>query len=394
MQLKECETPHETDATALAAHLRAHAARYFSGNGEGPAQVRLLSAEARALAALYRFAVGTGRNEQVVLVKAARHVRTEEEAARERAPVERPRITRFAEQDRRFVLEYQALARIQRHFARINDPRFGAIRVYELLPEHQALVMELVDQPTLRQLALRAGTRRSAPGLAAVRQAFNHAGAWLRSFHVMTTPAPLPSLHARRGDFIRFTDELTSYLAARGGQTSFLLELSMTMAARARAELPDELPLGITHGDYAMRNILVGAGQKVTVLDSLARHRTPIYRDIGSFLANLYCSGLPAVAHGAVLHPVRVADYRQQFLDGYFGGARPPEGAIRLHEAQALLERWSTVVWRYSLLQDRNRVALAHVAQPLVGAFFRTMIKVTLARSTAAKTRGQGMFGI
>ena len=48
--------------------------------------------------------------------------------------------------------------------------------------------------------------------------------------------------------------------------------------------LPADLPLGTSHGDYAPRNILVGAHGEVTVLDTLGRWRAPIYSDLGNFL--------------------------------------------------------------------------------------------------------------
>ncbi len=47
--------------------------------------------------------------------------------------------------------------------------------------------------------------------------------------------------------------------------------------------LPADLPL-VSHGDYAPRNILVGAHGEVTVLDTLGRWRAPIGSDLGNFL--------------------------------------------------------------------------------------------------------------
>jgi Phosphotransferase enzyme family len=377
-RVMELDLPCKTDATALAAHLRAHAAQYFSGDAGEAVHVRLLSEEVRVSSTLYRFVVSNGEHEKRIIVKVATPDRTGDVEAREDTPPDRPRISTCRDPERRFVLEYQALACIQRHFSLMNDPRFGAIRVFEMLPSHHAFVMEVVDQPNLRQLSIREGTRRSAAGLAAVRKAFNHSGAWLRAFHAMTTRATEEDLLTQRSDFIRYTEALTTYLASRGGDRSFLLELNTSMALRAREDLPDELPIGVSHGDFATRNILVGAGQKVTVLDSLARYRTPIYRDIGCFLANLYCSSLPALARGAVLHPGRIPAYRELFLQGYFGHTPCPDNTVRLYEAQALLERWSSMVWRYSMLQGMKRTAL-YLTQPLLSAFYRAAIESTLS---------------
>jgi hypothetical protein len=116
-----------------------------------------------------------------------------------------------------------------------------------------------------------------------------------------------------------------------------------TVWAAAQTVMPDVLELGMTHGDFAMRNIVVEATQRVTVLDTLARFRAPIYRDVGYFIADLQIGRVSALVRGVVLRGGRCDDYRRAFLRG-FHGESGADTLVRLYEVQALLERWASIV--------------------------------------------------
>lgn len=369
-----------TDAAALAAHLLAHARRYFSAGSEVPVRVRLVSEQIRLASSLYWFKVNVGDRETTLVVKVA--ARRDMGATGSELPSDRPRVSSCLDSERSVVEAYRALARIHRHFTRLNDPRFGAIPVFELLPEQHVTIMEAVDQPSLRDLAMRHGRWRSASGLGELQVAFAHAGAWLQAYQAIPTATPLETVQTQRSEFIDFTEQLTTYLARHLGDESYFSRIESLLTAAAYAELPERLPAGLVHGDYAMRNILVGPGGRVTVLDIVGRFRMSAYRDIGAFLANLYYGCLPAFGQGAFLHVSRVAEYRRAFLGGYFGDASVPENLVRLYEVQALLEKWSSIVWRRSQQRGRAESLLTRPHVSLLSAFFRSMIERRLPRDS------------
>jgi hypothetical protein len=368
-------TEDRAGVSELTAHLQKHAGRYLPTAREAPAHVQLVRSDVRAASSLHRFIVLAGGHERIVLVKIPRSI-SGSEAGNESEPLvpDRPRISPVVEFQDRLSLEYDALARIHRHFSQIDDPRFGSIQVFELLPQYRAIVMEAVDQPDLRKLVIREGRRRSSAGVADLHTAFGHAGAWLHSFHTIDTEKEIGELQPRRDDFIEFSRQLTEYLSRHLGQRSFFSRVDAAVAAQSHGELPDELPLGLGHGDFAMRNILVGPAQRVTALDSLGRYRVPVFRDVGYFLANLNYSRLPALGQGAFLHPARGPALGRSFVRGYFNEETDVEGALRLYEVQSLLEKWSSVVWSRS----RRSGASKHAQSALLSAFFRTLITAKL----------------
>jgi hypothetical protein len=253
------------------------------------------------------------------------------------------------------------------------------VRVFDRLALHDGFVMEAVDQPTLRTLALSGGHSRTSP--AVLHRSFCHSGAWLQAYHGLAIHDDAVGLQTRRDDFIRFVEDLAGYLACHTGHGAFFAWLTGAMAELARTHLPALLPLALGHGDYAMRNILVGADERVTVLDTLALYRTCIYRDLGYFLGDLRFSVLPALARGQLRHGWRLVDHREAFLTGYFGGSRIPQEPIRLYEVQAMLERWASIVSEW-------HAAAGHVGRlrraslPLVSALLRPMIRRTVCGVT------------
>jgi hypothetical protein len=374
---RRANRPEWPDATAaaLATHLRAHVGQFFGMSGDLAPEVRLLRAELRARSSLYEFHVPLPTGDQTLLVKLATTPAAAKTSSASNPSKDRPRIAPFAEQRAAVDLEYRALSRIRDHFVRLNDPRFGAVRVFDRLALHDGFIMEAVDQPTLRTLALRG--RHSRPLPAVLHRSFRHSGAWLQAYHGLAVHDDAGRLQTRRDDFIRFIEDLAEYLASHTGHGAFFAWLTSTMSELARTHLPALLPLALGHGDYAMRNILVGADERVTVLDTLALYRTCMYRDLGYFLGDLRCSVLPALARGQLRHGWRLVDHREAFLRGYFGGSQIPQESIRLYEVQAMLERWASIVSEW-------HAAAGHVGRlrraslPLVSAFLRPMIRSTV----------------
>jgi hypothetical protein len=133
-----------------------------------------------------------------------------------------------------------------------------------------------------------------------------------------------------------------------------------------------------------MRNILIGADQRVMVLDTPPNYVTAVYDDIAAFLIDLEVSRLTALGRGAPFHTPRIAEYRNAFLRGYFDSAPVPDEALRIYEIQALLERWSAEVARCA---GARRPPLARAKLSLLSPFLRAAIVARLRQCGARADR-------
>jgi aminoglycoside phosphotransferase (APT) family kinase protein len=336
--------PRKDDATTAAhafhAHLTEHAGEYFPELGPRSVHVILRRQDARPYSTMYEFRIDGGATARSVLVK--------QPAARERAerprdaPIrDRPRRAAVLDPARKSEAEFAALETIHAAFGRLADPRFGTVAPLDFVRPQQALVMEKVESPRLTEILMR-GRRGpgSRPGeaLAPLRTA----GAWLRAWHGLDGLAPTGVRHATRDEFVAYVAAQTGYLAAGARHADLLGRVRARVETVATATLPADLPLGITHGDFAPRNVLVGPEGRVTVIDTLARWRAPVYEDLGDFLFALKASKPQVYAQGAFFGAPVLASWEEAFLDGYFGAERRPYPALRLFEAQALLDRWAS----------------------------------------------------
>src|SRR4030095_6204969 len=172
--------------------------------------------------------------------------------------------------------------------------------------------------------------------------AFANAGGWLRAYHSLAKEAD--AYYYKRAEFLEWLKGLTEYLGTKLGDHEFFESVSSRVTASALEELPEDLPLGLSHGDYAMRNILVGHEGRVTVLDTLARWRTAIFEDLGYFLANLKLTWPQVISQGLAYKQDLIIRYERAFLKGYFADDQLPIRAIRLYEIHAVLDKWSGTI--------------------------------------------------
>jgi hypothetical protein len=106
--------------------------------------------------------------------------------------------------------------------------------------------------------------------------------------------------------------------------------------------LPEELPLGLRHGDYGMSNILAGVDGKITVVDTPAICHAPIYEDLAYLLVALKAKWSQVLSQKLAFNSKQFALYEREFLSGYFGQSPIPYRIIRLYQVQTLLVRWSS----------------------------------------------------
>lgn len=328
-------------AAQFAELLRTRAACYFAELGSAPVQVRLSRLDPRPAGTHFLFTLQSAGVLRRVLVKVRSPTRTHgEEPAADRPQTQTPLDAATVAE-----MEFRALAAIHNRFDRVDELRFGTVRALDTLPEHNAVVMEFVSQPSLRDLFVRSSYLRSTRRVERLEEAFHNTGAWLRHFHTAPRAADATDRRPLRTDFIGFIEELSAYLAEHLREDGrFWRRVEAAASSRAEKFLPEALPLGGGHGDFAMRNLLVGPAGRVTAVDTHGSWCMPIYEDIGSFLHSLRCNRFQVVTLGAAIPAARLAQYERAFLAGYFGEEPIPYTAVRLFEVQAALEKWSSLV--------------------------------------------------
>lgn len=315
----------DTDQPIIEAHLRRHARRYSRGSAEDGTVV-LLRAHTRAAARIYWYRVGA----RVVVVKIPG-------PAADLAP--RPRLTDLPCAATRYAQEHEALSRLERHFSRHHDPRFGAVPLLDRIDAARAIVTGAVDGQPMTQL-LRRLTRMHGGVPPEVRTAVENAGAWLREYHQLD---PLAARHTltTREQFVTAAARFCTHLGATLGQPALFGALAVQMEAAARRLFPPELPLGLGHGDFAMRNVLVGAGSRVVVLDTLALWVTPVYADLAKFMLAMRLSRPQMYSGGLAFSDSRLQQIDRWFLAGYYGTDAAPDRQIALYALLLLLDKWS-----------------------------------------------------
>ncbi|HET9522195.1 MAG TPA: phosphotransferase [Candidatus Limnocylindrales bacterium] len=251
-------------------------------------------------------------------------------------PDERPRLMPVTDSAIRQTLEFEALRLLERRLEEVGDGRLRAIRALAVLDASGALVMEAFAGRPLPRLLLRS-TLRQQPGPARPAALADAAGAWLRVLHDTPvgdsapvrqgTPDELVACFAKFGEFLA--------TAAPSRDLARTLEIGRAAAADIR-----ELPVAISHGDFAPRNILVDGQGRIAVIDLLARWQAPRFEDLAAFLLAMRTSRVNATTSG-LLFGRAIDRLEPAFLAGYFGSDPVPIREIRLYELLLLLDKWA-----------------------------------------------------
>jgi hypothetical protein len=261
----------------------------------------------------------------------------------------------------------------------MDDPRFGTVRILDHIPAHRALIMQFVRQPHLRRVFLRTTLLPVRASTVDLYTVFRNAGGWLRLYHAMPVDWHVEHRHTRRAEFTDFIRDVTAFLGRRLGDRSFFEWVSNTTVTAAMAALPEALPVGLNHGDYAMRNILVGSRNRITVIDTLGRWQTSIYEDLASFLVGLRVTGPQMLGSRTLRRLCRTPEYEDAFLTGYFGQEEIPRLPLALYEVQAMLNKWAAIVAAPSRRTGRRAGVVRSVNENLICQFFRTQIHQRLS---------------
>lgn len=351
-------------------HIRKYAAQYFPGLKAQEINVRLVNGQRNRHSQFYRFEVRGGGKSFRALVKTP---------PSQSPPKARPKLGPMIEPSAKFEAQYKAMSRIHEYFTGLADPRFGAVRTLDIVTEHRAIIMEEVPAPSLRHLVeqtsrLKNPLRASSPNNLAL--VFRNAGVWLCKFHSMPAVQPVKVTHnGQRVDFIVTINKLVDFLINADPRNSFLRQIATKTVQDAMQVLPEELPLGLRHGDYGLSNILAGWDGKITVLDTPAICHSPIYEDLAYLLVGLKAKWSQVFSLNMAYDSDQFALYEREFLSGYFGQSPIPYRIIRLYEVQALLVRWSSKIFVLNEQSAGKKKLWKEFQLWLMRRFFKTMLR-------------------
>jgi hypothetical protein len=326
-------------------HINANVAKYYPNLDGAETEVRLTGEQHRNSSSLYRFEVINHLVRYNIFAKGidlANNPKHRENARKDLRPRLAPGPTDYLVKT---WLEYTALKAIYEHFERLGNPSLGAIRVLDFIQNPQTIIMVEHSEPNLLSLFAKTNRLHHLRGkVPDLRGAFFNAGAWLKAYSTLPKADNVVTRLAHRSDFSESVIKFTGFLGRISGDASFFQRVEKTVIPAANEILPGDLPLGIGHGDYAMRNILVGENDRITAFDTCAKWKVPIYEDIAYFLIQLETNRLQVLTQGIAIHARTLAAYQREFLAGYFGETHIPIQVIRLFQIQSLLDSWASQV--------------------------------------------------
>jgi len=352
------ETPVLTSAAvnaaataSLTAQLKSRVLSYFPHLDKTSLEIRLVTEARRVYSAFYEFHVSDGARSHGIIVKIPFLPSCGGVSIADSAKLQRPRLFGLVAPHEMAELEFRSLAAIRDHILATGDDRFGSIRPLELLSEPSSVVMEKSEDASMR--LIHHAARRVRMGVPAIpfspEEAIKHAALWLREFHRM---APLPQTldrMAARDEFLEAIAVQTDYLIGKGENKVALGAIRSQLERQVLRFMPAQFDLATSHGDYALRNLLVSRGNQVTVIDTLARWRSPKYEDVASFLLGLNAPAAQVVSFGLAYDRQTLRRFSTQFLTYYFEGETIPRASIHLFELLLLLDRWGAFVQRVKL---------------------------------------------
>lgn len=340
---------------------------WFPDLGPGPLQHVLVGGVVRARCFLYRFELSDGARAREIMVK-VRHSRPD--LRRENRFSDRPILApvRTISDEDSARLEYEGLRLIAKALDGADGERFGVLRPLAELPEHAAIVTDVVAHPTLRARLL--GTSRFRVGRRKVLgpRPWQNAGAWLRTFHGQPASPHLTPLGETPDQVGGLLCQFADFLRDRVGCRALLDELADAGVDLARHALPVDLPLGTAHGDFTATNIFAAAGGQVTVFDPLPLWRASVFQDLATLLVGVRVHPLQASSLGLALPAATLDDYEAAVLRGYFGDDAVPSRALSTIQLLVLLDRWAALLsnraprgaGRAQLHEARVRLASRH----------------------------------
>ncbi len=361
----------------LQQHLLSAAPRYYPELASAVLQIELAGAAPHHSSTIYHFRLQANGCQRGVLVKTPP------------LTVHHPPSAQLTAPEIKFRSEYEALTDIHAHFNRLGDARFAAVRPLDFVAEVLGIVMEEVNYPTLRSKFSKTSRLQAWERNKEFFIPFRHAGSWLRAFHALDRGEHATPREVDRDAFLTVLSRLAEMLSSAIGNQSFFQKLTARLHQEALQILPAQMPLGLTHGDYALRNLLVAPGNRVLALDTQARWLMPVYEDVAYFLTGLITTWPQVLSQGLVFEAGHLERCEQEFLQGYFEHEAVPWEIIRLFRLKLMLQKWSAKTLSVQR-QPGSRYA-STVRQRLLHRFFYKTVTAMLEGrlSPTSFSRGQ-----
>jgi hypothetical protein len=309
--------------------------------------VSVVSFSVRPRCFLYRFTVTSQSVSRQIVAKVRhsdpRHRRTDRFAGR-------PELTphRILSDSEAAHLEYVGLNQIAAALDGSDPHRFGVLRALGELPDRATVVMEFVDQPTLRQLVMRSRAqprqrvqRMRGPARDSVWTAL---GEWLRRFHAAHPGESLAGRMTSTDDLAGQLDRSAGFLTGARADASTVRALVTSATRRLYGAWPAELPTAVGHGDFTAQNVFVAHDGRITIFDPLPVWRVCVYEDLARLTMGLRLLAPQAVSHGRLLGADLLDRWESRLLHAYAGGARSHRDLLRVYQAVLLLDRWCQLV--------------------------------------------------
>lgn len=337
-------------------HLRTHVNRFFPELDTSTTTVRLTNHAVRRYSQLLQYEVTDGCVVRRAIYKIPFSL--QDAMAASTSADDRPRLFSVVSPVSNGLREHRALKSLQRHFASLNDERFGAISVFELIESPFVVVMEKCPDPDMKSLLKHSTRFHSIRNQKTLNQGFVNTGAWLRELHKLPALEHTEDRHEDRECFVHAVMRFTEGLSQQTGNCSFFHNISRRLAESAQRILPDRLPCAIIHGDFAPRNILIRSDSRVTVFDTQRRWRAPLYEDLAYLLLSIKAPGPQVRSQGVLFQRGQLASWEAAFLKGYFANTQIPLAAVRLYECLLTLEWWAAINFRHRDGNLRQRLGV------------------------------------
>lgn len=244
-------------------------------------------------------------------------------------------VTMMSDPHRRLADEAVALGAIGAMVTLSGRADWFAVDVDSELSDLDVLVLHRVMQPTLAELlACRDGSD------VAMRAA--HAlGAWAKAFHETTRLDHAVRHMDSRDDVSALADRLIHSIG-----DSELARWQPRIADALRG-LPDDMPIGPTHGVLRANNVFVDQLGAVAVFDTSADALSPPHLDLARLVVDLELAAVrPSIRSGGRRRSW-AAELAKAAVDGY-GNNAPSVSERRLFEMIVLLDQWAAISTRRS----------------------------------------------
>jgi hypothetical protein len=231
------------------------------------------------------------------------------------------------------------------------------------IPEHSAIVLNVVQEPTLRARLLQTSRTRLHPSQPLDDQVWDNAGSWLRAFHDRSARTVPPRLDTPE-ELLKMYEALCDFLLARDEDPDLLARIRRAARKLTPVQCTD-LAVVPGHGDYVANNMFADSTGRITVFDPLSRWLVPRFHDLATLTVGVRVLPLQAASQGHALDSTHLDRYEAAVLRGYFGSDAVPLDPLRAYQLLVLLDRWCALLSKRAasgLVKPQLRRARVRVA--------------------------------